>query len=106
MTAVHPHSKWGLVKGDQKGIVQNFVEKPYLYDYVNGGYFVFKKEFFDYLDDSDDCVLEAEAFSQLVKEKQFSMFKHEGFWHSMDTYKDYQELNKIWDSGKVPWKRW
>lgn len=106
LTAVHPHSKWGLVKSGKDGLIQEFVEKPYLYDYVNGGFFAFKKRMFDYLEDKDDCVLEAKPFSKLVEEKQFSMYKHEGFWHSMDTYKDYLELNKIWDSGKPPWKRW
>lgn len=106
LTAVHPHSKWGLVKSGDDGFIGEFVEKPFLYDYVNGGFFAFKKELFDYLDDSDDCILEAEPFSKLVGNKQFSMFKHEGFWHSMDTYKDYMDLNKIWDSGKIPWKTW
>ncbi len=106
LTAVHPHSKWGLVKSGENGLIGEFVEKPFLYDYVNGGFFVFKKNFFDYLDDSDKCVMEGEPFSKLVKENQFSMFKHEGFWHSMDTYKDYTDLNKIWDSGSVPWKIW
>jgi glucose-1-phosphate cytidylyltransferase len=106
LTAVHPHSKWGLVKSGSNGLIEEFVEKPFLYDYVNGGFFAFKADFFDYLKDSEDCILEAEPFAKLVKEKQFSMFKHEGFWHSMDTYKDYLELNKIWDSGKAQWKRW
>lgn len=106
LTAVHPHSKWGLVKSGQNSLIQEFVEKPFLYDYVNGGFFAFKKDMFDYLKDSEDCVLEAEPFTKLVKEKQFSMFKHEEFWHSMDTYKDYLELNKLWDSGKAPWKKW
>ncbi len=106
LTAVHPHSKWGLVKSGEDGQIQEFVEKPYLYDFVNGGFFVFKKSVFDYLDSADSCVLEAEPFSRLVQDKQFSMHKHEGFWHSMDTYKDYLDLDKIWQSGNVPWKKW
>ena len=106
LTAVHPHSKWGLVKSGKNGLIGEFVEKPYLYDYVNGGFFIFKKDMFDYLHDSDDCVLETSAFGRLVDEKQFSMYKHEGFWHSMDNYKDYLDLNKIWNSGNIPWKSW
>lgn len=106
LTAVHPHSKWGLVQSGANGLVGEFVEKPFLYDYVNGGFFAFKKDFFDCLDDSDTCIMEAQPFTKLVEKNQFSMFKHEGFWHSMDTYKDYLDLNKIWDSGKIPWKIW
>ena len=106
LTTVHPHSKWGLVNGGSDGLVSKFVEKPFLYDYVSGGFFTFKKDIFDYVSDSEDCVLEAAPFTKLVTENQFSMFKHEGFWHSMDTYKDYLELNRIWDSGKAPWKKW
>ncbi|MCL6089073.1 MAG: sugar phosphate nucleotidyltransferase, partial [Candidatus Marsarchaeota archaeon] len=106
LTAVHPHSKWGLVKAGEAGHIESFVEKPYLYDYVNGGFFAFKKDIFDYISDREDAVLEAEPFSTLVEKKQFSMYKHEGFWHSMDTYKDYLELNRIWDSGGAKWKVW
>jgi len=103
MTAVHPHSKWGLVKGNGAGLIEQFVEKPQLYDYVNGGFFVFGKKVFDYLEDKDECVLETKPFSSLVQDKQFSMYKHEGFWHAMDTYKDYQELDAIYQKGEKKW---
>lgn len=106
LTAVHPHTRWGLVKSGENGKVEQFVEKPFLYDYVNGGFFAFKKDVFDYIGDEENAILEAEPFAKLVKDKQFSMFKHEGFWHSVDTYKDYLDLNKIWDSGNAKWKRW
>jgi len=106
LTAVHPHSKWGLVKSGANGLISEFVEKPFLFDYVSGGFFAFKKDVFDYIGSEEDCVLEAKPFSRLVEKKQFSMFKHEGFWHSVDTYKDYLEINKIWDSGKAKWKTW
>ncbi|MBU1165650.1 NTP transferase domain-containing protein [Candidatus Micrarchaeota archaeon] len=106
LTAVHPHSKWGLVKSGDNGMIEKFVEKPVLYDFVNGGFFAFQKKLFDYLDTTDNCILEANPFSKLVLDKQFSMYKHEGFWHSMDTYKDYLDLDKLWNSGKVPWKKW
>ena len=106
LTAVHPHTRWGLVKSSDNKLIEDFVEKPFLYDYVNGGFFAFKKDFFDHLTSSDDCIMEANPFKDVVKKKQFSMFKHEGFWHSMDNYSDYMALNKIWDSGKIPWKKW
>jgi len=106
ITAVHPHSKYGLMKEGENSIIEEFVEKPVLYDYINGGFFTFKKDVFDYLSEDEDCILEREPFTKLVSEKQLSMFKHEGFWHCMDTYKDYLDLNKMWDSGNVPWKKW
>jgi len=106
LTAVHPHSKWGLVKSGEKNLIGEFVEKPFLFDYVSGGFFAFKNDVFDYIDNGDDCVLEAKPFSKLVGKNQFSMFKHEGFWHSMDTYKDYLDINRIWDSGNAKWKSW
>lgn len=106
LTAVHPHSKFGLIKAGNNGLVREFVEKPVLFDYVSGGFFAFKKDIFDYVSADDDCILESTPFLKLVQKKQFSMFKHESFWHAMDTYKDYLELNAIWDSGKVPWKVW
>jgi glucose-1-phosphate cytidylyltransferase len=106
LTAVHPHSKLGLIKPGKNGLVETFVEKPVLYDYVNGGFYVFKKDIFDRLDTDESCVLETKPFEGLVREKQLSMYKHEGFWYAMDTYKDYLELNKMWDEGKRPWKIW
>ncbi|MCX6770019.1 MAG: sugar phosphate nucleotidyltransferase [Candidatus Micrarchaeota archaeon] len=106
LTAVHPHSKLGLIKPGTDGLVETFVEKPVLYDYVNGGFYVFKKDVFDYLDIDENCALETKPMERLVKEKQLAMYKHEGFWHAMDTYKDYLELNGMWDEGKRPWKVW
>jgi len=106
LTAVHPQSKFGLLKPGQGGLVEKFVEKPVLYDYVNGGYYAFKRSIFDHLGAGEGCVLETKPFERLVQGKQMSMFKHDGFWHSMDTYKDYLDLNAMWDSGNRPWKVW
>lgn len=107
LTGVNPQSRFGMVKTDDRDIVTEFVEKPVMYnEYVNGGYYVFKKEAFDYLQANDSCVLETIPLATMAKKKQLSMYKHKGFFHCMDTYKDYLDLNKIWDSGKVPWKVW
>lgn len=106
LTAVHPHTKFGLVRGSADGLVSDFVEKPVLYDYVNGGFYCFKKEFFDVLSNEDNCVMETDALTKLVPKKQLSLYKHEGFWHAMDTYKDYLDLNRMWDERKTPWKVW
>ena len=102
ITGVHPRSKFGLVKvsGDNK--VLSFVEKPVLSDWVNGGYMVFKKEFFRYLTPGQT---EHPALARLAKENALSLFKHPGFWMAVDTYKELEELNKIWEK-EAPWKIW
>ncbi len=106
LTGVQPHTRWGIMKVDENSIITDFLEKPKIHDYINGGFYCFKKDFFDYLSNDESCVMETKPLQQLTKERQFTMFKHDGFWHSMDTYKDYIDLNKIWDEGKVPWKVW
>ena len=106
LTGVHPHSKFGMVQADGSGTISKFFEKPVLYDYVNGGFYVFQKSIMDCLSTEDSCVLETGPFEKLVEKKQMAMFKHDGFWHAMDTYKDYLDLNAMWDSGKRPWKLW
>jgi len=107
LIGANPQSRFGMIRTDQKGIVTEFVEKPKLYDdFINGGFYMFKKEFFNYLDDDESCVLEKKPLSSLAEKHQLSMYKHAGFWHCMDTYRDYLDLNAIWDSGNVPWKIW
>jgi glucose-1-phosphate cytidylyltransferase len=106
LLGVHPHSRYGLVKPGKDGLVESFSEKPVLEEYINGGFYVFGRKLFDYLDDSDGCVLETAPFMKMVGEKQVSMYRHDGFWFGMDTYKDYLEINRVWDSGKRPWKVW
>ena len=106
LTGVHPHTRWGMMKQDKEGRLTSFTEKPVLYDYVNGGFYCFNKGVFDCLSEDESCVLETKPFERLVKDRQLSVYKHDGFWHSMDTYRDYLDLNKMWDEGKTPWKVW
>jgi glucose-1-phosphate cytidylyltransferase len=107
LTGANPQSRFGMVKTDDKGVITEFVEKPVMFnDFINGGFYVFNRKLFDYLDNDESCVLETKPLSTLAKERQLSMYKHKGFFHAMDTYKDYLDLNKIWDSGNVPWKVW
>ena len=67
------------------------------------GFMVFEKKIFDYLD--QDRMIE-DVFLDLAKDKQIVMYQHDGFFHAMDTYKDYEDLNKMWQEGKCPWKIW
>jgi glucose-1-phosphate cytidylyltransferase len=104
LTGLHPVSKYGIIKTDQSNMVNYFVEKPVMKDLISGGYFVFNKKIFDYL--NENSVLEKDPFEILSKKRQIAVFKHEGFWMCMDTYKEAQKLNDIWNSGKSPWRVW
>lgn len=103
LTAVNPISTFGLLDLSNHGAVQQFREKPKLKEWINGGFFVFNREIFDYLD--DDCVLEKEPFERLAAEGELMAYRHDGFWKCMDTFKDNVELNEIWEEG-APWKVW
>ncbi len=101
VTAVKPRSRFGQLEILENGIVKRFREKPIMDDWVNGGFFVFSKEIFKYLTDKD--VLEEKPLNNLVSDGQVSAFKHEGFWYPMDTYREFLDLNKMWNEGKAPW---
>lgn len=103
ITGVHPTSKYGLVSLGDSNKISGFVEKPVLSDWVNGGFMVFQKTFFDYINKGE---LEHEALRRIAKERQLSLYKHEGFWQSMDTYKEVEDLNKLWHQKSPPWKIW
>jgi len=112
LVAVHPMSPFGIVE-EEKGIATSFREKPSLPGLINGGFFVFKKHFFDYL--NDDSVLEEDPLKTLAEEKELAVYHHEGFWACMDTFKDFERLNELWEHsvmphtglrGKPPWKIW
>jgi len=102
ITGVHPTSRWGLMNTDENDIITQFSQKPMLYDYVNGGFMVFKKEFLDILKEGD---MIEDALARLIPKKQLALYKHEGFWYGMDTYKDFLYLNDIWNKDPK-WKVW
>jgi glucose-1-phosphate cytidylyltransferase len=105
VTGVHPESRFGeLVIKD--GLVADFHEKPQITEgYINGGFFVMKKKIFDYIGD-EDCFFEREPMKKLTKERQLKVFNHDGFWHCMDTMRDVNNLNELWNNDKAPWKVW
>ena len=106
VTGVSPPSRFGELT-IKKNQVISFQEKPKgMLDSINGGYFVFKKDFFNYLKDEDNCILEREPLEKLAKNNELNVYKHKGFWQCMDTYRDYKYLNELWESGKAPWKIW
>ena len=105
LTASHPPGRFGVLNlsGDY---VSEFHEKLVMKSsWINGGFFVFEPEIFDYLQD-DSTVLERTPLEDLAKEQKLTAFKHDGFWHPMDTLRDKKQLEKLWTSGKAPWKIW
>jgi glucose-1-phosphate cytidylyltransferase len=105
VTTVHPFSRFGMLDVDDRGSVREFSEKPLMQGWVNAGFFVFDRRVFDYLG-GDDCVLEREPLERLAREGQLMAFRHDGFFYTMDTYREYEYLNELWASGAAPWKVW
>ncbi len=103
ITAVRPPSRFGalVLEGDA---VHEFSEKPQVGEgWINGGFFVFGPGVFDYLAD-DETILERSPLERMAADGQLMAFRHEGFWHPMDTLRDKQLLEAMWTSGKAPWQ--
>jgi glucose-1-phosphate cytidylyltransferase len=106
LTTVRPTSRYGIIDIGAGGAVQQFNEKPVLDSWINAGFFVFQRSIFDYLDGGDDCILERKPLERLAAEGQLVAYRHEGFFYAMDTYREYQHLNDLWNRGEAPWKVW
>ena len=105
VTAVNPSERYGILKLNKNNKVLRFSEKPFNSEHwINGGFFIFKKEFFKYLSPNRNEMLERKPLIDLTKKKQLFAFKHQGFWKAMDTLRDKVEFEKIWKSGKQKWK--
>ncbi len=103
---VNPPSRFGEIKlaGDN-GEVLEFEEKPEFSEkWINGGYFFFHRKFLDYLSTDDACVLEQAPLVRLAADDELSLYKHRGFWQCMDSQRDYESLNAMWESGNAPWR--
>ncbi len=104
LTAVNPASRFGVLRLGLNSSVDIFEEKPPNDQWVNGGFFVFDPRVFDYMD--ENCVLESDVLARLANEGQLGAFKHTGFWRPMDTYREFKELNDLWENNEAPWKTW
>ena len=105
VTGVHPTSRYGEMRVED-GVVAEFNEKPTTPDgFVSGGFFVFQREFFDYLERRPGAVLRARAAAGPRPRRQLAVYPHEDFWMGMDTYREFAELNKLW-AGRGAWKVW
>lgn len=106
VTGVHAPSRFGKLLINGKSVIE-FSEKSIAPDgYVSGGFFVFNYRFFDYLSADDNCVLEREPLEQLARDGELVMYPHRGSWQCMDTYRDHQLLESLWQKNGAFWKIW
>jgi glucose-1-phosphate cytidylyltransferase len=105
VTAVRPPARFGglFFDGDR---VAGFTEKPQAGEgWINGGFLVFEPAIFDYLD-GDKSSLESDALEKLAAAGQLAAYRHDGFWQCMDTLRDKNQLQQLWDSDRAPWRVW
>ena len=106
VTAVRPLGRFGSLDLDELGGVNGFMEKPKGDgSWINAGFMVFQPEMLHYIRD-DDTILEAETLPLLAREGQLQAYQHQDFWQPMDTMRDKNVLEELWDSGSAPWKIW
>lgn len=104
VTAVHPTARFGEIQIDSNDFVRSFKEKPQVNQgWINGGFFVLSPKVFDYIE-GDMTTFEREPLERLAAEDQLKTYRHEGFWQCMDTVRDRELLNRMWDEGNAPWK--
>ena len=97
VTSVRPKARFGELVIDNLGIVESFKEKPQVHDgWINGGFFVINKRFIDYICE-DSTILEKDPLSQASKNGELMAYRHEGFWQCMDTKRDRDFLDKLWE---------
>lgn len=103
ITGVHPRSKFGLVNIDKNNNVTSFTEKPVLSEWVNGGFMIFNREAFKFFKEGE---MEHDALKRIAALHKLSLYKHDGFWYAVDTYKELEDLNKLWVQENPPWRVW
>jgi len=104
VSAAIPGSRFGKLDLEDDGRVRSFLEKPLEKNYVNAGFFIFNSSVFDYLE--IDSILEQGPLENLTNEGELYAFKHDGFWQPMDTIREAEMLNEMWNHSKAPWKNW
>ena len=107
MTAIQATSRFGVIEMQEDGLINSFEEKPAdSGTWINGGFFIIEPSIAKYLkDDADAIMWERQPMDDLAKDKQISAYKHNGFLKCMDTLRDKEELESMWEQG-APWKKW
>jgi glucose-1-phosphate cytidylyltransferase len=108
VTAVHPPGRFGELVINDAGLVKEFAEKPQTSGgAISGGFMVFEREAIErYIPADEDVMLEREPLSRLAADSQLAAFEHEGFFQPMDTPREQELLNRLWEDGKAPWRLW
>ncbi len=104
VTAVQPNSRFGVLDIAEDGQVRSFDEKPQLEGWINIGYMVFESDFARGL--PPGSVLEHEPLASAAESGAMTAYRHHGYWQPMDTYREYEALNRLWGAGEAPWKSW
>lgn len=106
LTAINIDQRFGVLDIAENGNINAFREKKASdKSVINGGFMVMNPEIFDYID-GDDTVFEKSPLEEIAKQGQLMAYNHNGFWQCMDTQRDKQLLEKLWESGNAPWKLW
>ncbi len=105
VTTFRPISRFGILDIGNDQHVKSFMEKPRADAWASAGFFVFEREVLDSIEGLD-VSLEREPLQRLASAGQLMAYQHEGFFYAMDTYREYQVLNEVWNSGEAPWKKW
>ena len=106
LTAIHPPERYGVLNLSDDYVTEFHEKHAGESSWINGGFFIFEQEIFDYLQDGDMTILEKKPFETLAKEQKLAAFKHDGFWHPMDTLREKKQLENLWKTGKAYWKIW
>ncbi len=107
VTSVQPEGRYGSISAHDSGRIERFVEKPPGDgSWINAGFFVCEPDVFDYLKDGNATVFEREPLEDLSRNGEIFAYKHTGFWKCMDTLRDMQQLNQMWNDGNCKWKLW
>lgn len=107
MTAINPPNRFGVLSLNQNHIVDSFREKPHdPNSYTNGGFFVLSPKIFEYIKEGDATIWERGPLEELCESGELMAFKHDGFWHAMDTLRDKMKLEELWNNNSAPWKIW
>lgn len=105
LTGVNLPSRFGNLDVAQNSVI-SFAEKQKVDDaWINGGFFICEKDFLKYLSTDPECILEQEPLKNVTNDRQLMMYKHTGFWQCMDTYREHQKLEALWET-EAPWKVW
>jgi glucose-1-phosphate cytidylyltransferase len=100
--AIHPPITFHLADFDENGVVRRMSASHESEIWINGGYFIFRKEIFDYIQEGDELVVQ--SFKRLIDRGELIAYRYEGFWRAMDTLRDRQVLEEMIERGDTPWQ--